>query len=174
MKTEIRNVRIEDAAELLTIYKPYVEKTAITFEIEVPTLEEFQNRITNTLKKYPYFVAVCNNMIVGYAYCSPFKDRAAYDHSVEVSIYLNADYQGLGLGRKLYEKLEEALNKQGILNLYACIASPIVEDETLTCNSIEFHQHMGYTLIGKFHQCGYKFDRWYDMVWMEKMIGQHQ
>ena len=69
--------------------------------------------------------------------------------------------------------MERILKLQNILNLNACIAYPEVEDEYLTKNSVEFHQHLGYELIGEFHKCGYKFNRWYNMVWMEKHIGEH-
>ena len=62
----------------------------------------------------------------------------------------------------------------GILNLYACIAVPEAEDETLTLDSVRFHARMGYVEAGHYHWCGYKFGRWYDMVWMEKMIGEHR
>ena len=83
------------------------------------------------------------------------------------------DQKGKGLGRVLYEALENALKKQNILNLYACIAYPEIEDEYLTKNSVDFHDHLGYRLIGEFRKCGYKFNRWYNMVWMEKFIGEH-
>ena len=73
----------------------------------------------------------------------------------------------------LYTSLEETSRRQHILNMNACIASPVVEDEYLTRNSIDFHEHLGYALVGTFHQCGFKFGRWYDMVWMEKIIGDH-
>ncbi|MBQ5675892.1 MAG: GNAT family N-acetyltransferase, partial [Lachnospiraceae bacterium] len=81
---------------------------------------------------------------------------------------------GCGYGRKLYEALERALVDQGILNLYACIAYPIVEDEYLTKNSAQFHAHLGYKTVGEFYKCGYKFGRWYNMIWMEKLIGKHK
>ena len=73
----------------------------------------------------------------------------------------------------LYEALEKELKKMGILNLYACIGYPATEDEYLTKNSAEFHEHLGFTKVGEFHKCGYKFGRWYDMIWMEKIIGSH-
>ena len=79
-----------------------------------------------------------------------------------------------GVGRLLYQALEEELKKMGILNLYACIAYPVVEDEYLDKNSALFHEHMGYRKVGEFHKCGYKFGRWYSMIWMEKIIGEHK
>ena len=98
--------------------------------------------------------------------------RAAYDWSSELTIYLDPNARKGGLGRRLYEELADRLKKMGILNLYACIGYPQVEDEYLTKNSAEFHAHLGFELVGTFHNCGYKFDRWYDMVWMEKIIGE--
>ncbi|MCX4322990.1 MAG: GNAT family N-acetyltransferase [Lachnospiraceae bacterium] len=170
---KIRTAGIHDAQALLEIYAPYVRNTAITFEYEVPKLADFQKRIENTLKKYPYIVAEADGEILGYAYMGAFKERAAYDWSAEVSIYVKEDKHGNGVGRKLYAALEEISHAQHILNLNACIACSDMEDGYLTNDSVTFHSHMRYTMVGKFHQCGYKFGRWYDMVWMEKMVGEH-
>ncbi len=169
----IRSAVPEDAERLLEIYSYYVANTAISLEYDVPTQSEFKGRIENTLKKYPYIVLENDGIIQGYAYAGPFKGRAAYHLSCEVSIYVDRGAKGCGFGRKLYEALEEKLKDQGILNLYACIADPIVEDEYLTKNSEQFHRHLGYVKVGEFHKCAYKFGRWYNMIWMEKMIGEH-
>ena len=173
LKIRIRPAKPEDAEKLLAIYAPYVEQTAITFEYEVPTVEEFRERIHNTLKKYPYLVAEQDGEPVGYAYVGPFHDRPAYDWAVETSIYVDQNKKRMGIGKKLHEALEEELRNRGFLNMNACIAYPAQEDEYLTRNSVEFHAHLGYRMVGQFHQCGYKFHRWYDMVWMEKLIGEH-
>ncbi len=170
----IRSAIESDAERLLEIYSYYVENTAISFEIETPSPDEFRKRISNTLKKYPYIVIEEDGVIRGYAYAGVFKGRAAYDHCCEMTIYLDRDSKGNGYGRALYTALEEALREMGMINLYACIAEPITEDEYLTRNSEFFHQHMGYTKVGEFHKCGYKFDRWYNMIWMEKMISEHR
>lgn len=170
------NLRIaspDDAEELLQVYSHYVKNTSITFEWEVPSVEEFKNRITTTLKKFPYIVAENNNQIIGYAYASPFKARAAYQWATETSIYVHKDFQHQGIGKLLLSKLEELLAVQNILNVNACIAYPETEDEYLTKNSAKFHEKMGYRLVGEFHKCGYKFNRWYNMIWMEKHIGEH-
>lgn len=164
---KIRTARPEDAPELLKIYAPYVENTAITFEYEVPSIEDFKCRIERTLKKYPYLVAERDGELLGYAYTGEFKERAAYDWAVETSIYVRQDRKGLGLGRRLYAALEAVSRLQNVLNLYACIAYPKAEDEYLTRNSVEFHAHLGFKLVGEFHNCAYKFNRWYNMVWME-------
>lgn len=163
-----------DAEALLAIYEGYVRNTAITFEYEVPSVEEFRNRIHHTLERYPYLVAEEDGRTVGYAYAGQFHERAAYDWAVETSIYVAADCKQHGIGKKLYEALEDCLGRQGILNVNACIAYPQVEDEHLTKDSVKFHEKLGYRMVGTFHQCGYKFHHWYDMVWMEKFIGEHQ
>ena len=170
---KIRSAAVEDAKRLVEIYSYYVEKTAISFEYEVPSLEEFQTRIENTLKKYPYLVVEEDGAIKGYAYAGPFVGRKAYRFSCELTIYLDHKEKGHGYGRLLYGALENALKEMGIKNLYACIGDPIVEDEYLTRNSEQFHQHLGFTRVGMFQKCGYKFNRWYNMVWMEKLIGNH-
>lgn len=171
---KIRIATAEDAKELLEIYAPYVEKTAITFEYEVPSVEGFRERILHVLKKYPYIVAESDGQILGYAYAGVFKERAAYGWSVETTIYVRENQKGKGVGRRLYEALEWILAMQNILNLNACIACTKSEDEYLTNSSVQFHEHMGYRLVGEFRKCGYKFGRWYDMVWMEKHIGDHK
>lgn len=171
----LRIATVEDAAKLLEIYKFYVETTAITFEYDAPILEEFERRISKTLNRYPYLVAESDGEIVGYAYVSAFHERPAYDWAVETSIYMRKDCKCMGIGRMLYETLEKILMQQNILNIEACIAYPTdgVEDEHLTLDSVKFHEKMGYRMVGEFKKCGYKFDNWYGMVWMEKHLGEH-
>ena len=169
----IRMAQESDAEELLKIYAPYVMDTAITFEYDVPSVTEFASRMKNTLKKYPYLVALEENRIVGYAYASEFKKRAAYDWAVETTIYLSQDCRRKGYGKLLYLALENMLKRQNVLNLNACIAYASTEDAHLSNASMEFHQHLGYAKVAHFTKCGYKFDTWYDMIWMEKLIGEH-
>jgi phosphinothricin acetyltransferase len=172
-KLQIRLAAVGDASALLEIYAPYVTDTAITFEYDIPSLEEFENRMQTIQAKYPYLVAVVDDEIIGYAYATAFHPRAAYGRCVEMAIYLKMDKRQQGIGKKLYEELEARLKEMGILNLYACIGYAPVEDEYLTNVSVKFHEKMGYKVNGYFTKCGYKFGRWYDMVWMEKMIGEH-
>ena len=172
-RTTIRIATPADAERLLQIYAPYVTDTAISFEYTVPSVTEFRARINNTLQKYPYLVAEHNGQIVGYTYAGPFIARAAYGWNVETTIYLQKDKKKAGIGRALYEALEKALTLQNILTANACIGYPETEDAYLTLNSIQFHEHLGYRMVGIFHQCGYKFGRWYHMAWMEKHLGEH-
>lgn len=169
----IRSADPSDAPALLAIYAPYVRETSVTFEYDVPTEAEFARRIAKTLEKYPYLALEDGGSVLGYAYAGTFKDRAAYDWAVETTVYIDKNAHGRGYGRALYAALEEKLKARGILNAYACIAYTEQEDEYLTQASPKFHRRMGYVQCGLFRQCGFKFGRWYDMVWMEKMLGEH-
>lgn len=120
----IRPANLSDAQAIQTIYAPYVEKTAITFEYEVPSVQEFEKRISKTLEKYPYLVAEENGQVLGYAYASTYYARTAYDWTTELSIYLHEDARGRGFGSQLYDALEEELEKRGFLRFLACIAVP--------------------------------------------------
>ena len=169
----IRSASPDDAKCLLEIYAYYVANTAVSFEYDVPSEADFRRRIQNTLQKYPYLVLEEDGVIQGYAYAGIFKPRAAYSHSCELSVYVDRSAKRRGYGRKLYEALEDSLKAQGIVNLYACIAYPAVEDEYLSRDSEQFHRHLGFSTVGEFHQCACKFGRWYNMIWMEKLIGEH-
>lgn len=171
---KIRTATPDDAPALLHIYSYYVENTAITFEYNVPTIDEFRKRIEHTLLKYPYIAAEDNGKIKGYAYAGPFKERAAYDWAVETTIYVDKDSHGGGIGKALYLELENILKNQGILNLNACIAYTGINDRYLTNGSPKFHEKLGYRIVGRFSKCGNKFGKWYDMIWMEKFIGEHK
>ncbi len=190
----VRVARLDDAPRCHEIYSPYVRDTAITFEYEPPTLPEFAARMERTLERYPYLVAERPGTtgdgsdqvlgadadrpapaprIVGFAYAGPFKGRPAYDWAVETSIYVDRAERRGGVGAALHEALERCLVVQGILNMEACIAVTEEEDEHLTNDSWRFHEHMGYRLVGEFRQCGYKYGRWWNMIWMEKHIAPH-
>ena len=160
---EIRPVTLADAPELVRIYAPYVENTAITFEYDVPTTEEFERRIEKTLQRFPYLVAEENDQVLAYAYASTYYDRSAYDWAVEVSVYVDQDYHGQRLGTRLYEALESELEARCYLRFLACIALP-------NPASIALHEKRGYVQVAHFPKIGYKFNKWHDIVWMQKTI----
>lgn len=170
----VRNATLKDAMRILEIYDYYVKNTAITFEYNTPSLEEFQERMKKTMRRYPYMVVLKDGRIEGYAYADSFISRAAYDWSCEMTVYLDHNARKCGMGRIIYEALEKSLRDMGVINLYACIGYPEHNDEYLTTNSADFHAHLGFVKVGEFHKCGYKFDRWYNMIWMEKVIGRHE
>ena len=159
----IRLARPSDAATLLAIYAPYVENTAITFEYEVPTIEDFTNRIAKTLEKYPYLVAEEDGVVLGYAYASTYYARAAYDWAVELSVYVSQDARGKGVGSKLYDVMEEMLEHMGYIHFLACISLP---NEA----SLALHRKRGYQQVAHFPKIGYKLERWHDIVWLQKSL----
>lgn len=166
----IREVRLEDAAKLVEIYTYYVQNTAVSFEYAVPTVEEFKDRISHIIEKYPYLVCEVNNRIVGYAYASAYSVRDAYAWTVATSIYLDKNYRRQGIGSVLYEELENRLREQGIVNMLAGVAYCEKEDEYLSHDSFKFHSKMGYSKVAHFEAIGKKFDIWYDLLWMQKKL----
>ena len=163
-----------DAADIAIIYAPYVQDTAITFEYEAPGAREMSSRIERITSTHPWLVARDpSGVAVGYAYARPYYGRAAYAWCVETSIYVAREKRGHGAGSALYRELERTLAAQGVLNLYACIATTSTPDTHLDNGSVTFHTRLGYREIGRFPKCGYKFGRWYDTVWMERDLGEH-
>lgn len=159
----IRIATEADLPRLLAIYGPYVENTTVSFEYEVPTLDAFLTRFRKITEQFPWLVWEEDGTVLGYAYaCAPF-DRAAYQWCAEPSIYLMPEAQGKGVGKQLYEALEEILTAQGYRLSYAIITS---ENEA----SLAFHRAMGYREAAHFPGCGYKFGRWLGVTWMEKPL----
>jgi len=168
----IRIAEPGDAAELLGIYRYYVENTAVSFEHQPPTVEEFRARICYYRRKYPYLCILQGDVIVGFAFAHAFRERAAYDYAAETTIYLRHDMRRRGAGRLIYTALENELKRMGVTNLYACIAVPDGEDPHLSSASPLFHERLGFHTCGTFQNCGRKFGRWYTMIWMEKIVGE--
>ncbi len=167
---EIRSVKPKDAKDLLKIYSYYVENTAISFEYVAPSVKGFKKRIKTITKRFPYICLVKDGQIKGYAYANTFHARKAYDWSVELSIYVEKDSRKCGYGRMLYTELEKLLKEGGFKNLYAGIATPLQEDEYLDFSSHKFHEKMGFVKVAEFHGCGIKFDRVYNLIYVEKVL----
>ena len=159
-----------DAEELLKIYAPFVESedrnlSDVSFEYEVPSVSEFAGRIRDISAKYPYIVCEHEGRLIGYVYAHEYKQRAAYQWGVEVTIYLAPEGQGVGLGRLMYAKLEELLRLQGVVVTYACVTK---SNE----HSVRMHEALGYKIIGTFNNAGFKHGHWLDVVWLEKRIAE--
>lgn len=164
MDIKLRMANLNDAQDILDIYEPYVRDTIITFEYEVPTIQEFRSRIENTLENYPYIVCLIDNKIVGYVYAGRHKERAAYMWNVELSIYLHKEYTKYGIGKTLYKVILDILKLQNIQNVYGCVTANNIASE-------KFHECFGFNKLGIFHKTGYKFNKWHDVTWYEKNIG---
>ena len=169
----IRPAVLSDAERILEIYGHYILNTAVTFEYEIPSAEDFRGRMRKSMQRYPYLVAEKDGQVLGYAYARALIERPACDWACETTVYLDYAACKTGIGRAIYSALEDALRAMGITNLYASIAYPEIEDEYLTRNSAAFHSHMGFREVGRFHNCGRKFGRWYHLIWVEKIIGEH-
>jgi L-amino acid N-acyltransferase YncA len=163
---KIRFASEADSASILEIYAPFITNTVITFEYEVPTVMEFTNRIANIQKKYPYLVCEIDGSIVGYAYASQFRERAAYDWSVDVTVYIKPQYHGRKIGKALYTALTEILVLQGYYSAFAGVTMPNIKSESL-------HLAMGFKPIGAYQNVGYKFGNWYDVKWFELKIQEY-
>ncbi len=152
-----------DAAELLGIYRPYIETTAVSFETAVPSIEEFAARIEKALAGWLWLVAEQDGRCIGYAYGSAHRERPAYRWSVEVSAYVHRDHHRKGVGGLLYQKLLEDLTRKGFCNAYAGIALP-------NDGSIALHLGSGFEPIGVFKAVGRKFGKWHDVAWFQKTL----
>ena len=159
----IRPATEKDIPEILSIYAPYVENSTVSFEYDVPCSRSFLQRFLDITDQFPWLVWEENGRILGYAYASAPYSRAAYSWCAEPSIYLREEAWGKGIGKKLYAVLEEILQLQGYQVIYALITA---ENHA----SIAFHRKMGYEIKGDFPNCGYKFNRWLGVFWMEKRI----
>ena len=157
----IRFAREEDIPAILSIYGPYVENTAYSFEYTVPTMEEFTARFRSYTAQFPWLVWEENGEVLGYAYGSAPWERAAYRWCAEDSIYLSPEAQGRGIGTKLCTALEKVLFYQGYRRIYALITA---ENKA----SVTFHEKLGYVKRGDFPDAGYKFGRWIGVIWMDK------
>lgn len=162
----IRLATISDSEAILKIYAPYIKNTAITFETEVPAVGEFSCRIETICKQYPYLIYEINHNVVGYAYASKHRERAAYAYDVDVSIYILPRYHGSGIAYKLYDCLFKMLKELGYYNAYAGYTVP-------NDKSMYFHQKFGFVPIGTHHKTGYKLGKWHDVTWLEKVINEH-
>jgi phosphinothricin acetyltransferase len=161
--THIRTATTADAPVLREIYRPYVETTAVSFELDVPSEEEFRRRVSVAVEGWSWLVAEIEGRQVGYAYASAHRTREAYRSSVETSAYITPEYQRQGIGRALYSRLLSDLRQRGFGSAFAGITLP-------NDASIAFHNSMGFRPIGVFPRVGRKFGRWYDVAWFYRPI----
>ena len=169
-KLIIRDALTKDAARLVEIYSYYVKETAVSFEYEVPSVSDFEDRIRHIREKYPYLVCEKDGKILGYVYASAYGTRAAYNWTAMTSIYLDKDQRRQGIGTLLYKELEKRLKDMGIINLLAGVAYCEEEEEHLSHDSYKFHLKEGYLKVAHMPAIGKKFDRWYDLLWLQKTI----
>ena len=154
----IRLAAREDVSAILNIYAPYIRETAITFEYDVPEISEFEARFDAITAHYPWIVWEENGKILGYAYADRAFARSAYAWDADLSIYLDMEVRGKGIGGRLYGCLEEMLKNHGYFTLYALITGA-------NAPSRKFHEKRGYACEGVLKNSGFKMGRWYDVAW---------
>ncbi len=159
----IRLAKPSDAPGILSIYAPYIQNTSITFETEVPAEQSFAGRIESYLKEWPWLVCDIGGTIAGYAYASRYRERVAYQWSVECSVYIHDDYMQSGIAKSLYTALMEILKLQGYRNVYAVINLP-------NDRSVAFHEKMGFCYFATYEQVGYKLGRWKNVGWWRLIL----
>ena len=156
----IRLATESDAEAMLAIYTPIVLETAISFELEPPSVDEFRSRIRSTLARTPWLVCEIEGVVAGYAYAGPLRTRAAYQWSVEVTVYVHADFRRHGIGSAVYTSLFDCLRLLGYWNAYGGITLP-------NAGSVGLHERMGFFHIGTYQNVGYKFEAWHDVGWWQ-------
>jgi L-amino acid N-acyltransferase YncA len=162
----IRPATLADAADMLAIYSPVVQETAISFELAPPTLQEFEERVRKYSCDWAWLVAERDGLIVGYAYGSSHRERLAYKWSTETSAYVHPSARGQGVGKRLYHALLPLLAEKGYCNAYAGIALP-------NDASVALHQSVGFRPIGQFPSVGRKFGKWHDVAWFHRNLREH-
>ncbi len=162
----IRFAQPADAPDLLAIYAPYVTDTSVSFEYDVPTVAEFAQRVEIISGQLPYLIAETNGRILGYAYASRHRDRAAYQWSVDTAVYVHPDGHRQGIARRLYTRLFDLLRRLGYYNAYAGITLPNPGSEA-------FHQSMGFAPIGVYDNVGCKFGEWHSVGWFALALQPH-
>jgi phosphinothricin acetyltransferase len=151
---------------MLDIYRPFVEHTAVSFETELPSVEEFEKRLHKIQAEAPWLVCLADDKVAGYAYASGHRERAAYRWNREVSVYVHPDFRRKKIAHALYAELFRIIRLQGFTNALAGIALP---NEA----SVGFHESFGFVKSAEFHRVGYKMGRWHDVGWWEMPLGQN-
>lgn len=161
---KIRTASPEDAAAIAAIYAPVVAHTNIAFEVEPPDAQEMRSRIEKTLASLPWLVAEdAAGTICGYAYASKHRERAAYQWSVDTTVYVRQDARGQGVGRTLYERLLPLLAELGYFQAFAGIALP-------NAGSVGLHEALGFEALGVYRNVGFKNGEWRDVGWWQKSL----
>lgn len=161
----IRLATAADAAQILAIYAPYVEHTSITFETELPSVESFADRISTYLQQWPWLVCEKEGVIAGYAYGARYRERVAYQWSVESSVYIHDDFLRAGIASVLYGALFGILKVQGYRNVYAVINLP-------NDRSVALHERCGFRYFATYEQVGYKLGQWKNVGWWRLILNE--
>lgn len=163
MRSTIRLASGEDADAIAAVYRPYVESTVISFEVDPPDEAEMRSRIGQTLASWPWLVYEQGGQVAGYAYASKHRARAAYDWSVDTAVYVASSHHRRGIGHGLYLSLFAILARQGYVNAYAGVTLP-------NPASVGLHERVAFEPVGVYRQVGYKFGAWHDVGWWQRKL----
>ncbi|QPF88178.1 N-acetyltransferase family protein [Bradyrhizobium genosp. L] len=163
----IRTARTTDAHDIHAIYAPIVTTTAISFEIEPPSVAQLEDRIRGTLTRFPYLVCVTDEKVLGFAYAGAHRERAAYRWSVDVTVYVGEEARRSGVGRSLYGSLIRILQRQ---RFHAAFAGITLPNE----GSVSLHKSLGFQLLGIYEEVGFKFGRWHSVSWWRRALSDGQ
>jgi len=167
MTATIRMALEADSAAITSIYGHFVEKTAISFEYQAPTVKEMAERIRRLTVRLPWLVLDDNGVITGYAYASPHRERMAYSWSVDTTVYVSPNYQRRGVGRAIYTTLFTLLQIQGYCKAFAGITLP-------NPASVGLHILLGFEPVGVYRGVGYKLGAWHDVMWYQLSLRPEQ
>ncbi len=156
----VRPASPRDAAACVEIYRPYVEDTPISWEIEAPPVGEMAARIVRLRETHEWLILERDDQVIGFAYGQPLKRLATFEWSAETGIYIDVDHHRAGGGRKLYAQLLRRLTERGYRRAFAGITQP---NEA----SNGFHRSLGFQDAGLYRRVQWKHDRWYDVAWMQ-------
>jgi len=163
LKAAVRKVTAADAQAICDIYNHYVAHTIITFEQDPVSASDMGARVAQVTREYPWLVAEAAEGVLAYAYATRWRSRAAYDRTVETTVYVRYDRMGAGIGLPLYMALLEALRRQSVHAAVGCIALP-------NPGSVAFHERCGFEKVGHFQQVGRKFDQWVDVGFWQILL----
>ncbi|MCB9234686.1 MAG: N-acetyltransferase [Bacteroidia bacterium] len=164
-KPLIRLATEKDAAAIREIYAPFITDSCVSFEMEIPDLPEIESRIRKVNQQGVWLICEMENQVAGYAYAGEHRARAAYNWAREVSVYLRPAFESRGVAAALYTSLFSICNLRGFSNYLAGITLP-------NPKSLRFHQKMGFQPVGTYHNIGYKFGQWHDVIWLELFLGK--
>jgi phosphinothricin acetyltransferase len=161
----IRDITLNDAEACTQLYNYYILNTVVTFEEEVITAMDMQNRIKETIDSLPWIVFEENNTILGYAHASKWKGRCAYRFTAETTVYLDEKARGRGIGSQLYSEL---INRLKALNYHTAIGGIALPNDA----SVALHEKMGFIKVAQFRETGRKMGRWIDVGYWQVILSQ--
>jgi L-amino acid N-acyltransferase YncA len=165
MRLRVRLATLDDAPAVRAIYMPYVLETPISFEVDAPSAETIRVRMSRVMAAYPWLVCEFDGRVVGYAYAAPYRERAAYAWTCEVSVYVEQSMHRQGIGRVLYTALLALLRRLGYYTALAGITLP-------NAASVGLHESMGFRPAGVNRNVGYKGGRWWNVAYLELALGE--